>query len=1088
MLYEKYYQKILKVKRKRDFIYRYRYWFISLWTGITVISGSLFSLKGYVANETFFSPTIIYGETYQPSGSALFDDVVYEYATIDSDLWQTTSPKYVGDYKVRGKSENNFGEYYYGQTFHFSIIPKPVALNFQEIAILYGQKPTLKADLVYTDEVAYYDVIYDDFATRDTFISVDLSTFQIINEFGEDVTFCYEVSTEKQSLGLMPRPLTITFNGDTKVYDGLPIFNDAYTIVGSFAFEDYYVIGPSMNQTNLGQTLNRRDIEIYNQNNENVTHLYDLRFDVGTLSVVARPLTISSQSLTKVYDGNPFPEASFSPIYDASLLLPGHELMTTFTQQETFVKTQTANNFTYFIQDAEGEVVTSLYDLTIFYGSFDILPRPITLTTNSAQKVYDSFPFSEPTYVITAGELALTDTIESTCTATLTSAGKITNACTYEITHATGEDVKSSYTLTPIAGELMIDKRPITIQIEPLTKTYDGILMVGDQYTYSGSLVEGDSIQFKTPPTTLRNVGKVNNAVQFEIVNIDNIDVSNNYNITVLGAQGALEITKRPLAVQSETKSQDYNATNLSASGFMITSGSLADGEDFIVRSSPTQKNVGVRNNIQEYVIEDRITKAVVTANYDLTYTPGQLTVNQTSSLTLISKDFSKTYDDVSYVSTSTLLVDLYKDGPFTSEILTLSAVRLTSSLLNVGSDVINIDPNSIVIRNNLNEIVTNNYAINLINAGLLTINPRDLGLTMNSLNRVYDGQPLTAQNAFRIDSGTLAVGHQLVFSNPQVVSITNVNQGPVSTNTIVDVLKQGQSVKSNYNVSLTEGSLNLTRRRIQITTSKHEKIYDGTPLRYTPTASITSRTGAPFNELPLATGHTLHPTFNYFEPVNVSDNGTNFATFKILDANQVDVTENYDFIDNVVYRDITIIPRPIQVALITSLSIYDGTEKGYQIANMSVTATSSPVFIRTGTLPQGFSLKTGVDTRLTQAGSKSLELVNPEFFDGQNNLVSFSNFELSTFGAVTIFQREITIITYGGDKIYDGTAYSFITEINFGQLAPGDIIEYEPLPPIIERGTYTLFIIVRSIRNSLGQDVTNNYKINRIEGVVTIT
>jgi hypothetical protein len=131
--------------------------------------------------------------------------------------------------------------------------------------------------------------------------------------------------------------------------------------------------------------------------------------------------------------------------------------------------------------------------------------------------------------------------------------------------------------------------------------------------------------------------------------------------------------------------------------------------------------------------------------------------------------------------------------------------------------------------------------------------------------------------------------------------------------------------------------------------------------------------------------------------------------------------------------------------------------------------------------------MQAGVDVRQTTAGLKGFELINLRFFDGQNNQINNDNFAPDTFGNVWVIAREITVTSYAGDKDYDSNPYVITPFIAFGQLAPGDTIEFD-LPEFIERGTYLVRVQVISIRNTNDDDVTGSYKINYADVQIVIT
>jgi hypothetical protein len=251
----------------------------------------------------------------------------------------------------------------------------------------------------------------------------------------------------------------------------------------------------------------------------------------------------------------------------------------------------------------------------------------------------------------------------------------------------------------------------------------------------------------------------------------------------------------------------------------------------------------------------------------------------------------------------------------------------------------------------------------------------------------------------------------------------------------------------------------------------------------YTPTATVV--TTGPTAGLSLASGHTLQATFNYFEPINASS-APNIASFKILDASANDVTRNYEITPE--FGEILVKQRLLNIGLRSTNSIYDGTQKGYQIPSMLVTPTSSPLFIRTGSsLPNGFTMTMGVTALRTLAGYEPISIQNTVVLDGQGNNIDINNFDIRQSGGVSIFQRELVIKTDGAEINYTGEAFSNEKSIIFGELASGDRIEYQTFPPMIERGTYINRIGEVKIYNSRNEDVTGSYKITLIEGQVII-
>jgi len=534
MQYEQYYRRIFKLKKIRDFLYYYRLLIFSF-TGIAVtISSTMFSIKGLVHGEVFFDTSVTYGELFQPNGTAVFEDVTYEYAAVDSDQWDEIAPIRVGNYQVRGKARNNFNDFYYGKTHFFSITPKPVKVLVLDSALVYGENPRISFPLMYQDQISDFTINVEDYAVTDTNIEVDLSTLVITDSSGEDVTFCYNFVQEITPIKLLPRPVEFSFKGNARAYDGTPLSNDAYELKGNLASGDRYELNPSLQQIDIGSILNRRQVRFFNQDDLDVSHLYDVLTKSESLMVTKRPLVLRSNDLNKVYDGVAFSEEKFVQEIVSGTLLAGHRIETTFLQTTRFTVGADLNAFTVNVFSNE-EIVNELYDFDLDFGNFSITKRPLTVETNSAQKVYDGTILENRGYTITAGELSSYDRIESVCDSSILAFGETPNVCSFTIIHDSEMDVTNSYDLNSISGQLLIGQRPLTIQLPSRQKVYDGnALEVRDFNVEESQLAEGHTIRLDQW-TSVINAGTYDHDFQWTILDSQGIPVTSNYQLQVLG-------------------------------------------------------------------------------------------------------------------------------------------------------------------------------------------------------------------------------------------------------------------------------------------------------------------------------------------------------------------------------------------------------------------------------------------------------------------------------------------------------------------------------------------------------------------------
>ena len=103
---------------------------------------------------------------------------------------------------------------------------------------------------------------------------------------------------------IKPMPVTITADGETKVYDGQPLTKNSYThteLASGDAIKSVIVTG---SQTDAGTSKNvPSGAVIQNAANENVTDNYAITYTNGTLTVTKASLNIITEDYSGVYDG-----------------------------------------------------------------------------------------------------------------------------------------------------------------------------------------------------------------------------------------------------------------------------------------------------------------------------------------------------------------------------------------------------------------------------------------------------------------------------------------------------------------------------------------------------------------------------------------------------------------------------------------------------------------------------------------------------------------------------------------------------------------------------------------------------------------
>src|SRR5574344_1655841 len=226
MLYDKYKNRMIAVRKARNFLYRFRVLFISSASLVLATTITLLSIKGIPLKGTAISKEVTYGDELVYSDNALFNsDVTYEFSPADKEAWTFSSPSRPGEWKMRSVSTNGFGGKYYGGINTFTILPKNIEVKVAESSLEYGEKPTLYSSLISGDTFTNYDVNFSSYSSSSVEVTPNLDSITITNSKGEDVTSCYSMTFVSSSLAIKTRPLSIEIQDQEKEYDAQKPFN-----------------------------------------------------------------------------------------------------------------------------------------------------------------------------------------------------------------------------------------------------------------------------------------------------------------------------------------------------------------------------------------------------------------------------------------------------------------------------------------------------------------------------------------------------------------------------------------------------------------------------------------------------------------------------------------------------------------------------------------------------------------------------------------------------------------------------------------------------------------------------------------------
>src|SRR5207245_5339733 len=263
---------------------------------------------------------------------------------------------------------------------------------------------------------------------------------------------------------------------------------------------------------------------------------YALTYAGASLTVTARPITVTADAKTKVY-GNGDPGLTYQ-ITSGSLAFSD-----TFAGSLTRIASENVGS------DAiqQGTLTLSAnYTLTYVAANLTISARPITVTADAQSKVYGN---GDPalTYKITSGSLAFSDMFTGALSRVASE-----NVGTYAIQQGSLA-LSGNYTLTFVGANLTITKRLLTVTADGKSKTYGDADPVLTYQITRGSLAFSDTFNGALSRVAGENVGTY--AIQQ-----GTLALSGNYTLTYVGA--SLTITKATLTVTADNKTKVLNAAN----------------------------------------------------------------------------------------------------------------------------------------------------------------------------------------------------------------------------------------------------------------------------------------------------------------------------------------------------------------------------------------------------------------------------------------------------------------------------------------------------------------------------------------------
>jgi len=1044
MLYDSYTSKMMRIRSVMDFFKRNCKKILLIFIITVILISSIIALKGTVL-FTDFQETIQYGDKYIPKAYAFLDNFNTEF--LDSDgVWKENQPTLPGEYKIRCYGTSISGKRRYTDECAFVITKRDIEVSIKENTIVYGEDLTLQAETVYGDSIVCNSFTYADVAADVTEVTPIPEDVKIFNSEGKSVTnLLYNVIPKPKNVTILPRDITLTIPDKEKEYDGLPLRSETFEITSGSVLEGDTVIARfEKSRTEVGSVENTATVTVINSDSQDISHRYRITYDNGSLIVTKRTVYVTTDSITETYDGNNHSANGFAQNSELGL---GDTLVAHVAPTFKYVGKH-ENNMTFSVKGEDGTDKTHNYNIVVEKGTVEILPRKITVTTESESWIYDDEPHR--TFNVTADTLVSGDVWEIISAKDITNAGSIENVQEIIIKNAEGDIITENYEIEYVFGTLTVEKRKITLKPADASHVYDGT----EQYGGIAETTPDSAHNLLSGHTTVSsstgaiNVGEEDCYLTEVKIFKGDVDVTENYDITA--KSGTITITKRPIKIVMEYAEKEYDSLPLTSTkctvlpfesfDFALVAGhSLTD-----VTANGSRTNPGESSNaLKGYRIVNSDGEDV-TDNYEANAVDGILKVVR-RKVTVTSETLSKIYDGtpLEYSNSPTITEGTLCAGHYLD-------MLATASQTDVGSTD---NPISGTVRDASGRDVKLYYDIKFV-YGKLTVTKRTVSVTTDSITKTYDGNNHSA-NGFLQNSETV-LGDILVPSAAPEFKYVGKHENDMTFSVIG---KDGADKTHNYDIVVQKGTIEILPKKITVTTESKSWIYDD-EAHQTFDVTADALVSGDFWEIIFATD-----IISVGNRENVQE--------VIIKNTDGDITENYEI--EYVFGTLTVEKRKITVKPADVSWIYDGIERcGGEAEVTSYSAYS---------LITGHSIVSSATTAIN-AGSFTSSITDVKIKKGDTDVTDNYDITKET-GSITVERRPINVVMQYAEKEYDSFPLTstkcdvlpcFDLGLDFALVAGHSLTDVTADGYIITPDEIINNLTGCRIINSDGDDVSENY------------
>ena len=874
-------------------------------------------------------------------------------------------------------------------------------------------------------------------------------TVVITDAQGTDVTKNYAVKQTPGTLTITKASIPVTFTGESKTvtYNGETQYINGITATGLLDGHEYKDLTYSASGTDAGEYKGAftGDVKIYD-GDVDVTENYVVTENPGKLTISQYDkevvVTITGHNDTRAYNGTAQTVTGYDVTSISSQLYTASDFNFTGNATASGITVGTYNMYMKPEQFSNTSKNFSNVTFNVTDGWLNITPiGSLVITANSDTKTYDGTPLTNSGFTFTQDVLKEGDTLTAVVQGTIIDAGTAVNkVVSYTITRDNGDgtttDVTASYNEASfVNGKLTVSQKPVTVTAEDKSKVY-GAADPALTAKVEGTLGD-DTVEYELSRAAGEDVGSY-------VITASGEASQGNYAVTYTPATLTISKAETALVVTADSASKVYDGTALTKNSYTLTSGALVDGDKLEVVVEGSQTDAGESANVVKSVKVMR-GDTDVTANYTIGESVnGKLTVSQ-KPVTVTAEDKSKVYGAADPALTAKV------EGTLGEDTVEYKLSRAAGE--DVGSYVITAS----------GEASQGNYAVTYKPA-TLTISKAETALvvTADSASKVYDGKALT-KNSYTLTSGALVDGDELAV----VVEGSQTDAGE-SANVVksVKVMRGDTDVTANYTIGESvNGTLTITKRAVTLTSGTDEKIYDGKAL----TNKNVTVSGDGFVK---GEGASYDVTGSQ----TVVGSSENKFSYTLSENTKV---ANYDIKTVNGTLKVTPVTEEVVVKIVgnTGSFVYDGTEK--TVSRYEIVSISSDLYA-----PEYIEFNGKAEAKGTDVGTYPMNLKSEQFTN--TNTETFTNVKFVVEdGSLTITQMPITITAESATGAY---ILGPITSDKWTNTdtAKGDTVVSVKITGKQETlGESANVPSDAVIKNADGKDVTANYKIDYVNGVL---